>query len=80
MTPLRKPVRRRVEGERRPLVVSLIPNAGGSLLELREHGRRKGYVIPVRALWVILAMREADRLIAEKRAAKKAKRLARKGA
>jgi hypothetical protein len=74
MTPLTKSVRRAIPDGRRGLVVSLIPNPGGPLLEIREKGRRKGFAAPISRLYVMLARLEADRLMAEKRAARKARK------
>lgn len=76
MTALSRKLKRSVPGGRRGLVVILHPGAE-PLLEIRERRRRRGYAIPIRNLFVILGQREADRLRAEKRAARKARRLER---
>lgn len=71
MTDLTRILKRRVPGERRAFVVILHPGAV-PLVEIREAGRRKGFSAPVANLYTILALRDAERARAEKRAARKA--------
>jgi len=75
MTDLQRVLKRRVPGGRRGYVVILHPGAT-PLLEIREAGRRKGFAAPIANLYTILAQREAERVRAEKRAARKALRAA----
>lgn len=68
MTALRRPVRRSIPG----YVVILSPGAD-PMIEVRERGRRKGFGITVARLYTLLAMREADRLVAERRARRRSR-------
>ena len=76
MIRLERPVRRKVDkAARHTLVVSLVPSeALGGIIEVRELGRRKGFSIPLSNLYTLLAQREAERAIAERRAKRKARR------
>jgi len=73
MTPLSRKLRRTVAHPRGSktlvLVVTMEPlGAEGALIEVREKGRRSGFQITVAALYQMLAQREADRAVAERRA------------
>lgn len=66
MTALKRPVRRAAAG----YVVILHPGET-PLVEVREKGRRKGFAVPVANLYVMLAVRDADRSRAAKRKIKR---------
>jgi hypothetical protein len=74
MTDLARIVRRRVRAAgRRGFVVILHPGVV-PLVEIREAGRRSGFSVPVANLYTILAQREAERVRAEKRARRAARK------
>jgi hypothetical protein len=76
ITRLERPVRRRVTSHRgQPLVVSMMPEG----LYVREHGRRTAYLVPWGMAYVYGARLAAERIRAEKSAARKARRAGRKG-
>lgn len=70
-TPLRKPVSRRADLPRGPVIVTLRPDG---LIEFREHRRRKTFVLPLAAVFLRAVDAEVAREKAEKRAARKAVR------
>lgn len=76
MTDLTKPVRRvargviRTHGLRPSVVITLYP---GGVIGIREHGRRKEYQIPAESVLTLAITREAARLRAEKKEARKAR-------
>jgi len=57
-----------------PLVVELRPEG----LWLREKGRQKGYLLPYGVAYIVGARLEADRLVREKKAARKERAAARR--
>ena len=59
MTALARVVRRSVQTPHAQYVVILTPGPI-PLIEIREKGRRRGYAIPVGALYTVLALRAAD--------------------
>jgi hypothetical protein len=73
MTPLSRPVRRRIPTARRDLVLSLSLEGSTAVVSVREAGRRTSFAVTVEGLYAILARRSADAIVAE-RAAKRAKR------
>ena len=70
-TPLRKPVSRRVDLPRGPVVVTLLPEG---LVSFRERGRRTSFTLPLSAVFLRAVDAEIARKKAEKRAARKAAR------
>lgn len=66
MTKLNRVVKRAASG----YVISLLPGAV-PLIEVREKGRRKGFSIAPANLYVLLALREADRSRVAKRKIKR---------
>ena len=70
-TPLRKPVARLVELPRGPVVVTLLP---GGLVSFREKGRRTTFTLTLAAVFV----RAVDASISQRKAEKKAARIARR--
>lgn len=80
MTTLQKPVRRRsstrLGGEYGPdrgreIVVSIVPNPHGDLIELRPHGTRRSEVVLIAELYKTLLRR---RIMAEAHARAKARK------
>lgn len=77
MTPLKSPVHRetgariRDAGKTRAVIVSLLP---GDVIQFRLKGTRTSYVLPIDAEFYRAARLHAERLRAEKRAARKGQR------
>ena len=67
MTRLTKDVVRFVPAGRRGLVVTLSPNGTVPVLTIRERGRREGFSVTVEGLYHLLARKEADRVVGERR-------------
>jgi len=80
MTTLHKPVKRSVQlipkggGSRLEVVVTLYP---GGVIGLRDKGRRKEYTLPLSTVYYLAAEAEARRIMAERKAARKEKRVRR---
>lgn len=66
VTRLNRPVRRTVSAPRRDLVVALEPCGDEATITVREKGRRHGYTVTVRGLFMILAQRAADLAVLER--------------
>lgn len=74
MTRLERKVQRLAgEIDGRELVVTLRPGPTPAI-EVREKGRRSGYAVSVASLFTMLALREAERVIEARRAARRRKR------
>lgn len=77
MTLLHKPVKRITTNTHshagRALVVTLMPGASESIV-IREHGRRKGYEIPLSKVFQLGARLEADAKRSERATKKKARK------
>lgn len=73
-TLLTKPVRRRVDMMRGPVIVTLVP---GGLVSFREKGRRKSFEMSLGRVFILAVDAEIARQKAERKAARAAKRGAR---
>ena len=76
MTQLRKPVKRSLSlvgkgSWRREIIVTLYP---GGVIGLRDKGRRREYTLPLATVYMLAAEAEARRILAERKAKRKAKR------
>lgn len=75
MTDLTRRVARRTDvGERRPVVVTLYPNA---TIGFREKGRRTEFVLPLATVYRYAAAKAAEAIRAERAARRKARRTGR---
>lgn len=74
MTDLLKTVKRRTRTtshDGRALIIELMPS---DLVIIREHGRRKGYAVPVLAIYKMGARMEAEAKMKERKAKRRKKK------
>lgn len=87
MTPLSKPVTRKTRDllgpgygpdRDKPLVVSIMPSAAGTIIELRPHRTRRGVSVLVEDLYADLIRRQAARRVLDRAARRLEARKARR--
>lgn len=87
MTPLSKPVTRKTgdvlgpgygPDRDKPLVVSIVPSAAGTIIELRPHRTRRGVSVLVEDLYADLIRRQAARRVLHRAARRLEARKARR--